>query len=228
MAVTAVSPVLPQRERQDAVLLARRLGVRHLLWESAEMDDPEFARNSKERCYVCSRRRFTGLRRLARENGCGHVLDGQNIDDAADFRPGARAARELGVRSPLREAGLSKAEIRRLSRHLGLPTWDKPASACLASRIAYHTPITLEKLAQVEAGEAFLHDLKISGRIRVRHHGDIARLEVAPEDIYKLMAADCRRRIGEHFQSLGFLFVTLDLEGYRTGSLNRAVADIGP
>ena len=153
------------------------------------------------------------------------VLDGENTDDDDDFRPGSAAARELGVRSPLKEAGLSKPEVRRLSRRLGLPNWNKPASACLASRIAYHSPITAEKLAQVEAGEAFLLGLKLSDQVRVRHHGDLARLEIAPGDVHKLMDADLRHRIAERFKSLGFLFVALDLEGYRTGSLNRAVIE---
>ncbi len=227
LAVTAVSPVLPQTEKDDAVRLARRIGIRHLLRESAEMDDPDFTRNPENKCYVCKRGRYARLLAMAVELGFGHVLDGENSDDAADFRPGARAARELGIRSPLAEAGFSKAEIRLLSQRLGLPTWDKASSACLASRIAYHSPITVEKLAQVEAGEEFLRGLGISGQVRVRHHGDIARLEVAPEAIPRLMAEAMRRHIVSHFKSFGFLFVALDLEGYRTGSLNRAVVDGG-
>ena len=131
----------------------------------------------------------------------------------------------MGIRSPLKEAGLSKSEIRRLSRRLGLPNWNKPASACLASRIPYHQRITAEKLAQVEAGEVFLLDLEVSDQVRVRHHGDVARLEVAPEDFSNLMDENLRRRIVTHFKSLGFLFVALDLEGYRTGSLNRGLID---
>jgi uncharacterized protein len=225
LAVTAVSPVLPRREQADAVALAGQLGVRHELWQSTEMDDPGFRRNPKDKCYRCKRARFAHLVGLARERGYAWVADGENVDDADDFRPGSRAARELGVRSPLKEAGLTKDDIRRLSRRLGLQTWDKPASACLASRIPYHQPITAEKLAQVEAGEDFVRGLGVCRQVRVRHHGDVARIEVPAEAVRLLTAGDLGPKIVERFKSLGFLHVAVDLEGYRTGSLNRALAD---
>jgi uncharacterized protein len=223
LAVTAVSPILPRQEKADAVELARRIGVRHLLWESGEMNDSSFTSNPEDKCYLCKRGRFSRLVDLAREERFACVVDGENADDAGDFRPGARAARELGVRSPLKEAGLTKNDIRRISKQLGLPTWDKPASACLASRIPYHHHITVAKLAQVDAGEAFIRALGVCRQVRVRHHGDVARLEISPEAVERLMAPELRRKIVDHFKSLGFLFVALDLEGYHTGSLNRAV-----
>lgn len=223
LAVTAVSAVLPRREKADAVALAGRMGVRHELWHSAEMDDPGFTRNPPDKCYRCKRARFAHLVGLAQARGFTWVLDGENVDDAQDFRPGSRAARELGVRSPLKEAGLTKGEIRRLSRRLELPAWDKPASACLASRIPYHQPITVEKLAQVDAGEDFIRSLEVCDQVRVRHHGDLARIEVPPEAVALLAAGDLRRSIVDRFKSLGFLHVAIDLEGYRTGSLNRAL-----
>ena len=224
LAVTAVSPLMSQREKADAVRLAQQIGVKHVIWQSGEMADPDFTRNPKDKCYLCKKSRFRSLMDLAKDGGYFFVVDGENVDDARDFRPGSLAARELGVRSPLKEAGLSKSEIRHLSKKLGLPTWSKPAAACLASRIPYHSPITVEKLMQVEAGEEFIRQLNISDQVRVRHHGDLARLEISPEALPELMTEKLRRKIVNYFKSLGFLFVTLDLEGYCTGSLNRAVA----
>jgi len=225
LAVTAVSEVMPRHEKKDAVELAQTIGVEHLLVESREMADSGFTRNPHDKCYLCKKARFKSLIDLAAERRIPYVLDGENADDHKDFRPGSRAARELGVRSVLSEAGLNKAQIRSLSKKFGLPTWNKPSCACLASRIPYHSPITVEKLQQVDQGEAFVRSLKISDQVRVRHHGDIARLEILPQDLPKLLAEPIRTQVVTYFKSIGFAFVALDLEGYSTGSLNRVIRD---
>ena len=224
LAVTAQSETMPQREVEQAVRLAGEIGVRHLIVASRELDLPEFLKNAENRCYVCKRNRFSDLVRLARARGFAGVVDGANADDASDFRPGMQAALELGIRSPLREAELAKSEVRLLSKRLGLPTWDKPASACLASRIPYGSAITVTKLRQIEAAEAFLRDLGMSVQIRVRHHGDTARIEVAAEHLPTFTADPFRSRVVRRFKELGFNYVSLDLEGYRTGSLNVTVS----
>jgi uncharacterized protein len=194
-----------------------------LLVETHELDIPEFVGNPKDKCYICKKSRFGRLLELARERGFNFVADGENLDDHGDYRPGIRATRELGVRSPLSEAKLSKGEIRLLSKKLNLPTWEKPAYACLASRIPYHSPITAEKLRQVDDGEEFIRSMGLSTQVRVRHHGDIARIELDQEDIPKLLDGTVRNRVVDFFKRLGFEFVTLDLEGYSMGSLNRAI-----
>ena len=223
LAVTAISETSARHEREDAVRLARKLGAAHLQVESHEMELPEFIANPSHKCYVCKKSRFGELVALARQKGFPWVADGTNADDHRDFRPGARATRELNVRSPLMEAELTKSEIRRLSKQLGLPTWDKPSAACLASRIPYGTPITARKLKQVDEGERFLRDLGVAGQVRVRHHGDVVRLEVDAQDILKLAEENVRDRIVQYFKSLGFKHTTLDMEGYSMGRLNRAL-----
>lgn len=223
LAVTALSATTPRHERRDARNLAAALDTRHIQVQSHEMDMPEFVRNPEDKCYLCKKHRFAALLDLAAENDCRWVLDGANCDDRQDFRPGHRATAELGVRSPLCEAGLAKSEIRRLSRRLGLPTWNKPSYACLASRIPYHQPITAEKLQQVDAGEDFLRGLGVSQQVRVRHYDDTARLEIHADDIAGFLQRVDRRRIVAYFHSLGFTYVTVDLEGYATGSLNRVI-----
>ena len=224
LAVTAISETTARHERDDAVRLARKLGAAHLQVESHEMELPEFIANPSDKCYVCKKSRFGELVALARQKGFPWVADGTNADDYQDFRPGHRATRELSVRSPLMEAGLTKSEIRLMSKQLGLPTWDKPSGACLASRIPYNTPITARKLKQVDDGERFLRDLGLTGQVRVRHHGDVARLEVDAGDIVKFAGETARDRIVQYFKSLGFKHITLDMEGYSMGSLNRALA----
>ncbi len=224
-AVTAISEVMPRHEKGAAVDLARGIGVDHLIIESREMADPLFRRNPADRCYRCKKSRYQTLVDLAVERGFSYVLDGENADDQRDFRPGSRAARELGVRSPLSEAGFTKDMIRSLSRQLRLPTWDKPSCACLASRIPYDHPITRRKLEQVDRGEDFVRSLNLSEQVRVRHHGDTARLEIEAADLPKVLEDAVRRRIVAFFKSLGFSFVALDLEGYATGSLNRVIDD---
>lgn len=224
LAVTAKSATTPSRELEDAGKIARTLGVEHLMVESAEMGLPQFVANPPEKCYICKKSRFGDISSIARERGFQFVLDGENIDDIGDFRPGSRAAKELGIRSPLREAGLSKAEIRALSRKVGLPTWNKPAYACLASRIPYGSSITVEKLRQVDSGEEFIRSLFPAIQVRVRHYEHTARIELDAKAIPKLTKKDIREKLVRFFkQELGFEFVTLDLEGYETGSLNRLI-----
>lgn len=219
LAVTAFSETTPTHEREDAVSLAKQLGAEHLIVETHELDDEEFVKNPLNKCYVCKKSRFSGLMALAKEKGFNYVTDGANVDDWGDYRPGMLATEELGVRSPLSEAGLTKEEIRRLSKRLNLPTWNKPPYACLATRIPYHSPINAEKLRQVDAGEEFIRGLGIP-QVRVRHYEDTARIEVEPEDIAKLADETVRPRIVDYLKDLGFQSVTLDLAGYRMGSLN--------
>lgn len=223
LAVTALSETTPKHEQKDAVRLAKALSAKHLVVETNELNIPEFVKNPKDKCYICKKSRFGRLLELAKERGFDYVADGENLDDHVDYRPGIRATRELGVRSPLSEAKLCKEEIRLLSKKLGLSTWDKPAYACLASRIPYHNPITAEKLRQVDEGEEFIRDLGLSGQVRVRHHGHIARIELDAKDIPKLVEDTVRNRVANYFKELGFIFVTLDLEGYSMGSLNRVI-----
>jgi pyridinium-3,5-biscarboxylic acid mononucleotide sulfurtransferase len=225
LAVTARSATMPAHELQDAVNIALTLGAEHLVVESTEMELPEFVANPPEKCYICKKSRFSEILRIAADSGFFFVLDGENVDDAGDFRPGSRAAKELGVRSPLREAGLSKREIRGLSRKLGLSTWNKAAYACLASRIPYGSSITERKLKQVDAGEEFLRGLIPATQVRVRHYGHTAKIEIDSQAMSRLIRKSEREVLIRFFkQDLGFKFVTLDLEGYETGSLNREIA----
>jgi uncharacterized protein len=223
LAVTAVSETSPHFEREEAIKIAKALRSEHLIVESHELDIPEFLKNLEDKCYVCKKHRFGVLIRLAREKGFEFVADGANLDDLSDFRPGIRATRELGVRSPLQEASLSKQQIRLLSKKLKLPSWNKPSYACLASRIPYQSPITIEKLRQVDAGEEFLRRLGLSAQLRVRHYGHTARIELDAEDIPEMATVSLRNQVVNYFRTLGFKFVTVDLEGYRMGSLNRVI-----
>ncbi len=221
-AVTAASPSYPARELRLARRLARGMKVRHEVIATAEMDNPDYVSNPPLRCYHCKKDLMARLRKLAEEKGLSCVADGQNADDGRDFRPGAQAAAELGVRSPLREAGLTKADIRVLSRRWGLPTWSLPSMACLASRIPYGTPITREALERIGQAEEMLGRLGF-GLVRVRHHGDVARIEVAPADLGRMIEPRIRKRAEKGLRGLGYLYVALDLGGYRTGSLNEAL-----
>jgi uncharacterized protein len=225
VAVTARSEVLPELELGDAVRLAEQLSVPHWILESEEMALPDFVRNGPDRCYICKKARYAAILAMLKARGAWVLLDGSNYDDAKDYRPGNRAMRELGIRSPLREAGLSKAEIRLLAGHFGLDCWDKPASACLASRIPYGSEITREKLDQVERAEAYIRGLQVARQIRVRHHGDVARIEVEDSALTRIMEEPRRTGIVEHLAGLGFRYVTLDLGGYHMGSLNRAIEE---
>jgi pyridinium-3,5-biscarboxylic acid mononucleotide sulfurtransferase len=217
VALTAVSPSLPAFELDQAQAIARQIGARHILIHSQEVDDPRYQENTPSRCFFCKSEVYTQLVQRAGELGLNSVVDGTNADDASDHRPGLQAARQNGVRSPLQEAGLCKEDIRQLGRQLGLPNWDKPAAACLSSRIPYGTRISLAMLSQVEQAERILRDLGL-GQLRVRHHDQIARIEVEVEDFDRLLAN--RQVIVSAFQQIGYQYVTLDLAGFRSGSLN--------
>jgi len=224
LAVIAESPTYPQEEIAAAIILADKLGVECRQIKTEEFSDENFLRNSKERCYFCKKELFAKLKQLALEKGITHLADGSNFDDLRDFRPGSKAKLEFGVRSPLQEAGLTKAEIRELSRQSDLPTWDKPSLACLSSRIPYGTRITLETLAKIGWGEEYLKQ-KGFKQVRVRHHGSIARIELEEEFIPLIMENGLMPEVTRYFEGLGYFYVTLDLKGYRTGSLNEEVSD---
>ncbi|MBI5178622.1 MAG: ATP-dependent sacrificial sulfur transferase LarE [Nitrospinae bacterium] len=217
LAVTARSSTYPETELSSAVELARAIGVQHRIIESEELDIPGFADNTKERCFYCKGELFGILTQIAKDEGYAAVCDGANADDVDDYRPGRKAAQELGVRSPLIEAGMTKEDIRHHARRLGLPNWDKPSAACLASRFPYGEKITAEKLKRVEQAEAILKSAGFR-QLRVRDHGGMARIEVAREDIVRL--AELAPSLSPLIKELGFNYVTVDMEGYRTGSLN--------
>lgn len=219
VALTATSPTYPEYEYQQACELAREIGVEQIVIESNELEIPGFADNPPRRCYHCKHELFSLCLEQARERGFGTVLDGSNLDDLGDYRPGRDAVKELAVRSPLLEAGLGKEDIRTLSRDLGLRTWDKQAFACLSSRFPYGTKITAERLRQIDQCETYLRE-KDFKNYRVRYHAEIARIEVAQEELEKLLDSHLRTELVDHFKQAGFTFVTLDLQGYRTGSMN--------
>lgn len=221
LAVTAVSPSFAEREQKEAAELAGAIGIRQMVVDSNEMNVPGYYRNEESRCYFCKSELFTICHRIAKEEGLEAVADGSNADDLKDIRPGRRAARELGVMSPLMDCGITKSEIREWSRELGLPTADKPAIACLASRVPYGSPITIEKLKAVDGVESVLKDAGFP-QVRVRHHGDVARIEVPPGDIARLVAEGVRERVVAAAREAGFVYVTVDLKGYRTGSMHEA------
>ncbi len=220
LAVTSNNETYLPSELDLARDFAAALGVEHLVVNTRELDDPNYASNPTNRCYFCKSTLYSDLTKLANEKGYGCVVDGANKDDEGDYRPGRKAARELGVVSPLSEAGVGKAEVRGLAKHLGLPSWDKPALACLSSRFPYGQEITPEKLSQVARAEEFLRREGFS-QVRVRHHGEIARLEVGSDELERAFAE--RERISAELLDVGFLYVTLDLAGYRPGSLNAAL-----
>jgi uncharacterized protein len=216
LAVTGVSPSLAVAEREEAAALAKRIGARHRWIDTAEMDRPEYVSNTPERCYFCKTDLFERLGTLARLEGFPWVVEGANLDDLGDLRPGRRATREQGVRSPLLEAGLDKTAIRELSRALGLPTWEKPAMACLASRVPTGVPVTIERLGQVERAEAALRSLGFRS-VRVRHHETIARIELPPEERARLLDPTVGSEAVQAVKAAGYQYVVLDLEGYRPG-----------
>ena len=223
LSVTARSPSLAPSELREATHLAEQIRLNHRVIETQEVQREDYAANDPNRCYFCKDELYTHLVAFARDEGYGHVANGTNTDDLGDFRPGLKAASQYGVRSPLVEAELSKAEIRSLSRDMELPTWDKPAQACLSSRIPYGTPVSVEALDRIAKAEEFLHGLGIR-QLRVRHHDTIARIEVQSDGFAILMAEDNRERIAEYFRSIGYSYVTLDLEGFRSGSLNEVLS----
>ncbi len=219
LAVTATSETYPRSELKDAKRLAKLIGVRHIIIKTEELKDANFKRNPPQRCYYCKSELFDKMKKFAKDEGLKYIADATNYDDIRDFRPGRRAAKESGVRGPLKEARFTKEDIRALSKRLGLPTWNKPAYACLASRIPYYETITKRKLNQIELAEQFLREKFDFRQIRVRRHGDIARIEVAPDEIYKFFENGLREDIVRNFSKIGFRYVTVDLKGYRTGSM---------
>ena len=225
LAVTAKSPSLAPSELRDAVELADRLGLNHRVIETHEVERDDYAANNPNRCFFCKDELYTYLSAYAKHEGFAHIVNGTNTDDLGDFRPGLNAAKQYGVRSPMVEADLSKSEIRTLSRDMDLPTWDKPAQACLSSRIPYGTPVTVEALTRIAQAEEFLHDLGIR-QLRVRHHDTIARIEVEPADFLTLAQDPAREKVTDFFRSIGYSYVTLDLEGFRSGSLNEVLAGL--
>jgi uncharacterized protein len=224
LAITADSEILPRHELTQARELARQFGATHLIVNSRDLAIDGFADNPPDRCYLCKKERFLKIKQIAQKRGVPWVFDGSNTDDADDFRPGRIAVKELGIRSPLVEAGLSKSEIRSLSKSLNLITWDQPSAACLASRIPYDTPITRQTLSQIEKAEAFLRKLGMKV-FRVRHHGPLARLELGEKELRFLFENDLSSRIVHYLESVGYQYVAVDLKGYRTGSMNEVLPE---
>ena len=219
IAITVSSSSFPKRELTEAKAFCDRAGIRHVICESDELEIEGFAKNPPDRCYLCKREIFQRIKKLAVENGIAYVAEGSNMDDNGDYRPGHRAIAELEIKSPLRKAELTKKEIRELSRELGLPTWDKPSFACLASRFVYGETITREKLGMVEKAEQLLLDYGFH-QVRVRIHDNLARIEVLPEQFDRLMEEKVRTDVVAKLKEYGFLYVTMDLSGYRMGSMN--------
>lgn len=223
VAITAYSETLSQHEEQEAIAIAQEIGIKHVLLNISELNCADFVKNNSNRCYYCKKERFGALQNWAQENGFAWVLEGSNADDISDYRPGIKAVEELAVvRSPLLETGFTKEEIRAVSKEWQLPTWNKLSAACLSSRVAYGVEVTAERLRQIELAEEFLRGF-CKGQIRVRHHGELARIEVSEADIPILAKPDNAALIAEFLKKLGFTFVTLDLSGYRSGSMNEVL-----
>jgi len=222
LAVTALSPLYPERELQGVKKLIQALGARHRLIHSNELEIPGFSKNPPNRCYYCKSKLFKELLELAREETLPSVVEGSTLDDDQDHRPGKRAIQELGIRSPLKETGFTKAEVRELSRALGLSTWDKPSFACLASRFPYGEEITEEGLKRVDRAEDFLFGLGFK-QVRVRHYGHLARIEILKEEMARLMDGSLRATVVDHLKGMGYRYITLDLEGFRSGSMNEVL-----
>jgi uncharacterized protein len=222
LCLTGESASLASHQRTETEDLVRRFGFQHEIIQTAELDDPRYQANAPNRCYFCKTELYGKLAPLARERHYAFVVDGSTTDDLGDYRPGRAAANEQGVRSPLIEVGMSKQEVRELSRRAGLPTWDKPASPCLSSRIAYGTPVTIERLSIVDRGEEILRSLGFR-EFRVRHHDELVRLEIAPAELSSALRREVVDELARKFRALGFRYVTLDLHGYRTGAMNEVL-----
>lgn len=222
LAITALSPSVPERQKQEALDFARRFGLNHRVIETGEVDKEEYRKNPPNRCYFCKTELYEKLQALALQLGIPWIADGTNLDDLGDYRPGRQAAAEHNVRSPLAEAGMTKQDIRQLSRRAGLPTWDQPASPCLSSRFAYGIEITRERLQVVERGEELLRALGFR-EFRVRYHGELVRLEFAGNELLRALDPEMARTLAKEFKKLGFKYITLDLEGYRSGALNEVL-----
>lgn len=225
LAVTGASGSTPEEELAFTRAFAPSLNIRHLVIETHELDNTSYASNPPDRCYHCKKELFSRIREIAAKQKYTYILDGTNADDTRDWRPGTKAAREEGIRSPLLESGLTKDEVRELSRTLGLSTWDKPASPCLSSRFPYGIKISAEALQRVHRAETFLRNLGLK-EFRVRHHEQVARIEVRPEDFPTIINEPSRGEIVQYFRSLGFTYITLDLQGFRSGSANEILSDL--
>jgi len=223
LAVTADSASIPESHKRDAEAFVKRFGIAHEYIQTNEFDNPDYARNDASRCFHCKDELFARLETLGRERGYGHIIYGVNLDDLGDYRPGQDAARLHQVTAPLADAGLTKAEIRELSRLAGLPTWDRPAAACLSSRIPYGTPVTIETVKTVETGEERVKELGFR-QFRVRFPGEVVRIEIAREEMERALTMEMAERFTAIFKALGFKYVALDLEGYRQGSLNEVLS----
>ena len=222
LAVTALSPLFPDRELAGAKRMAQEMGIRHILIESNELEIEGFSKNPSNRCYFCKKELFEEMQSLARKEAISFVVEGSTLDDEKDHRPGRRAIQELGIRSPLQEARFTKEDVRELSRTLGLPTWDKPSFACLASRFPYGEEITPEGLRMVDEAENFLFSLGFK-QVRVRHYQSLARIEVYPEEMSRLMNGSLREKVVNCLKKIGYRYVTLDLQGFRSGSMNEVL-----
>jgi uncharacterized protein len=222
LAVTALSPLYPNRELAGAKRMAQEMGVKHILIESNELEIDGFSKNPSNRCYFCKKELFEEMQNLARKEAISFVVEGSTLDDEKDHRPGRRAIQELGIRSPLQEARFTKKDVRELSRTLGLPTWDKPSFACLASRFPYGEEITPEGLRMVDEAEDFLFSLGFK-QVRVRHYQSLARIEVYPEEMSRLMNGSLREKVVNRLKKIGYRYVTLDLQGFRSGSMNEVL-----
>jgi pyridinium-3,5-biscarboxylic acid mononucleotide sulfurtransferase len=222
IAVTAQSPTFPEREFEDAAAFTRSTGIQHIVIQSNELEIEGFTDNPPNRCYLCKHELFSKIKEMAEKHGIQYIAEGSNIDDLGDYRPGMQAIKELGIISPLKDAGFGKEAIRKLSKQMGLPTWDKPAFACLASRFPYGEKITREKLAMVDCAEQYLLQLGFR-QVRVRHHGNSARIEVAGAERCKFFNLDLMENVYKRFREIGFAYASLDLKGYRTGSMNEVI-----
>jgi len=222
LALTTTSPTMPDEDRDSALAMARLIGARHLIVESNELEIPGYSANPLNRCYLCKHNLFTVCEAKAAELAIDEIVDGLNLDDLHDYRPGMQAASEKRVRHPLVDAEMTKADVRELSRSMGLPTWDRPASPCLSSRFPYGTEITPDGLRQVAAGEKLLHSMGFA-IARVRYHGDVARLELEQSEIARVFEPALREIIDREFKKIGFRFVAIDLKGFRSGSLNEGL-----
>jgi len=226
LSVTAVSPSLAPSELDEATDLANRIGLNFMTIETNEIDRPDYQANNPDRCFFCKDELYTHLVRFAEEESFDSIVNGTNVDDLGDYRPGIEAAKQYGVRSPLVEAELTKDDIRALSRDMDLPTWDKPAQACLSSRIPYGTTVTVEALTKIAKAEQFLRS-KGFKQLRVRHHETIARIEIEPSDFSAITSEPLRSEINQEFKNIGYSYITLDLDGFRSGSLNEILSKLG-
>ena len=219
LAVIASSETYPQKEREEAIRLAQKFNIRYKVIETKELESSDFANNPPQRCYFCKKELFSKLKDIAEAEGIPYILDGSNYEDTADFRPGTKAAEELGIRSPLKEVHLGKSEIRQLSKRSSLPTWNKPSLACLSSRFPYYTKIDTKNLKQVAQAEEYLRKLGFT-QVRVRHHGQIARIEIEPPEFPKITEKKVREAVIKNFKKFGYIYIALDLAGFRSGSMN--------